>query len=105
MGAISEKPLPLGFWIPAALTLAAIMTISILDSAKPGAVMASDAQSSATLTDAGALPDLGGAVAWLNSSPLSHKSLHGKVVLVNFWTYSCINSLRELPYTKSWAAK
>ena len=42
---------------------------------------------------------------WLNSSPLSRASLHGKVVLVDFWTYSCINSLRNLPYIVSWAAK
>ena len=55
--------------------------------------------------DEGPMPDLDGAVAWLNSAPLSSKSLRGKVVLVNFWTYSCINSLRELPYMKAWAAK
>ncbi len=51
------------------------------------------------------MPDFDGAVAWLNSAPLSSRSLRGKVVLVNFWTYSCINSLRELPYMKAWAAK
>jgi thiol-disulfide isomerase/thioredoxin len=55
--------------------------------------------------DEGRMPDLGGVVAWLNSAPLSSKALRGKVVLVNFWTYSCINSLRELPYMKAWAAK
>jgi thiol-disulfide isomerase/thioredoxin len=55
--------------------------------------------------DEGGIPDLSGAVAWLNSAPLSSKALRGKVVLVNFWTYSCINSLRELPYMKAWAAK
>src|SRR5271165_5054190 len=55
--------------------------------------------------DEGRMPDLDGAVSWLNSAPLSSKSLRGKVVLVNFWTYSCINSLRELPYMKAWAAK
>jgi thiol-disulfide isomerase/thioredoxin len=55
--------------------------------------------------DEGRLPGLGGAIAWFNSAPLSDKSLRGKVVLVNFWTYSCINSLRELPYMKAWAAK
>lgn len=51
------------------------------------------------------MPDFGGAVDWLNSAPLTAKQLRGKVVLVNFWTYSCINSLRELPYIKAWAAK
>jgi thiol-disulfide isomerase/thioredoxin len=55
--------------------------------------------------DEGPMPDLAGATAWLNSGPLSRRSLRGKVVLVNFWTYSCINSLRELPYVRAWAAK
>jgi thiol-disulfide isomerase/thioredoxin len=55
--------------------------------------------------DEGRMPDLDGAVAWLNSAPLTSKALRGKVVVVNFWTYSCINSLRELPYMKAWAAK
>jgi thiol-disulfide isomerase/thioredoxin len=55
--------------------------------------------------DEGRMPDLDGATAWLNSAPLRSKSLRGKVVLVNFWTYSCINSLRELPYINAWAAK
>jgi len=53
----------------------------------------------------GHMPPLDGAVTWLNSAPLGNKSLRGKVVLVNFWTYSCINSLRELPYLKAWAAR
>ena len=62
-------------------------------------------ESQRALPDEGPLPDLGGAVAWLNSAPLSGKSLRGKVVLVNFWIYSCINSLRPLPYVKSWAGE
>ena len=66
---------------------------------------ANAAESQRALPDEGPLPDLGGAVTWLNSAPLSDKLLRGKVVLVNFWTYSCINSLRPLPYVKSWAAK
>ena len=53
--------------------------------------------------DEGPSPGFEGAVGWLNSVPLSSKALRGKVVLVNFWTYSCINSLRELPYMKAWA--
>src|SRR5580693_7059778 len=57
------------------------------------------------LGDEGSMPDLDGAIGWLNSDPLSRKSLRGKVVLVNFWTYTCINSLRPLPYVKTWAAK
>ncbi len=57
------------------------------------------------LGDEGVMPDLGGAIGWLNSAPLNSKSLRGKVVLVNFWTYTCINSLRPMPYVKSWAEK
>src|SRR5215831_13834574 len=55
--------------------------------------------------DEGPLPDFDGAIAWLNAPLLTNKALRGKVVLVNFCTYSCINSLRELPYMKAWAAK
>jgi thiol-disulfide isomerase/thioredoxin len=61
--------------------------------------------SAADLGDEGRLPDFDGATEWLNSAPLHSKSLRGTVVLVNFWTYSCINSLRELPYMKAWARK
>ncbi len=51
------------------------------------------------------LPPLSGAVQWLNSPPLTADALKGKVVLVDFWTYSCINCLRELPYVRAWAQK
>ena len=53
----------------------------------------------------GALPSLAGAVAWLNTPPLSEADLKGKVVLVDFWTYSCINCLRTIPYIRAWAEK
>jgi len=53
----------------------------------------------------GQLPALTGAVQWLNSPPLTAEALRGKVVLVDFWTYSCINCLRTLPYVKAWAQK
>jgi cytochrome c biogenesis protein CcdA/thiol-disulfide isomerase/thioredoxin len=53
----------------------------------------------------GPMPSLAGAVAWLNSAPLTAQGLRGKVVLIDFWTYSCINCLRELPYIKAWAQK
>ena len=46
-----------------------------------------------------------GATTWLNSPPLTLQQLRGKVVLVDFWTYSCINCLRSLPYVKAWAEK
>jgi cytochrome c biogenesis protein CcdA len=59
-------------------------------------------------TEAGSLPDYGPAPpfasvdAWLNTKPLTLRQLRGKVVLVDFWTYSCINCLRTLPYLKAW---
>jgi cytochrome c biogenesis protein CcdA/thiol-disulfide isomerase/thioredoxin len=51
------------------------------------------------------MPSLAGAQEWLNSSPLSLEALKGKVVLVDFWTYSCINCLRSIPYIRAWAEK
>src|SRR5262249_22478111 len=53
----------------------------------------------------GQFPSLTGATAWLNSPPLTPEGLKGKVVLIDFWTYSCINCLRTLPYIRSWAEK
>ncbi|MGY0556600.1 MULTISPECIES: cytochrome c biogenesis protein DipZ [unclassified Lysobacter] len=53
----------------------------------------------------GEFPSLGGATGWLNSAPLTPQSLRGKVVLVDFWTYSCINCLRTLPYVEAWYDK
>lgn len=53
----------------------------------------------------GKLPALDGAVEWLNSPPLTAEGLRDKVVLVDFWTYSCINCLRSLPYVRAWAEK
>jgi thiol-disulfide isomerase/thioredoxin len=60
---------------------------------------------SVTLPDEGALAAFDGATAWLNSEPLSPQALRGKVVLVDFWTYTCVNWLRTLPYVRAWAAK
>jgi thiol-disulfide isomerase/thioredoxin len=53
----------------------------------------------------GSLPALDGATSWLNSPPLSREGLRGKVVLIDFWTYSCINCLRSLPYISGWYQK
>ena len=54
------------------------------------------------LADLGAAPDFQGISNWFNSKPLSLRELRGKVVLVDFWTYSCINCLRTLPHLKAW---
>jgi cytochrome c biogenesis protein CcdA/thiol-disulfide isomerase/thioredoxin len=54
------------------------------------------------LADLGAAPDFRGISTWINSQPLSLRQLRGKVVLVDFWTYSCINCLRTLPHLRAW---
>jgi cytochrome c biogenesis protein CcdA/thiol-disulfide isomerase/thioredoxin len=71
---------------------------------KPGAMMM-QAEHSAGLPIEGDLPSLSGATSWLNSPPLSAQGLRGKVVLIDFWTYSCINCLRALPYVRGWYDK
>ncbi len=68
-----------------------------------GAAMRGDA--AGALPDEGEVPPLAGATQWLNSPPLTTAGLRGKVVLVDFWTYSCINCLRTLPYVRAWAEK
>jgi cytochrome c biogenesis protein CcdA/thiol-disulfide isomerase/thioredoxin len=71
-----------------------------------GAMMkAAEAPASKALPIEGSLPSLAGAVEWLNSPPLTPEQLKGKVVLVDFWTYSCINCLRSIPYVRAWADK
>ncbi len=57
------------------------------------------------LPDEGRLPGFGRATSWLNSEPLTPEGLRGRVVLVDFWTYTCINWLRTLPYLRAWDAK
>ncbi|CAI8890017.1 cytochrome c biogenesis protein CcmG, thiol:disulfide interchange protein DsbE [Pseudomonas sp. IT-P100] len=71
----------------------------------PGGAMKAADQKPGALPIEGNLPPLDGAVQWLNSPPLTAQALKGKVVLVDFWTYSCINCLRTLPYVKAWAEK
>jgi len=51
------------------------------------------------------LPSLSGATQWLNSKPLSAADLHGKVAVIEFWTYTCINWRRTLPYVRAWVEK
>jgi cytochrome c biogenesis protein CcdA/thiol-disulfide isomerase/thioredoxin len=62
----------------------------------------SDSSNAGNLPDLGPAPDFQGIDHWLNSNPLTMAQLRGKVVLVDFWTYSCINCIRTLPYLESW---
>jgi cytochrome c biogenesis protein CcdA/thiol-disulfide isomerase/thioredoxin len=96
---------------PAPAAAPAIASVAAPDgaamtSAKP-ATMTTGKQASHVedLPVEGSFPSLSGAVEWLNSPPLTPKALRGKVVLVDFWTYSCINCLRSIPYVRAWADK
>src|ERR671937_593257 len=64
----------------------------------------SSSESASSLRDHGRAPNFTGISAWINSKPLTIAQLRGKVVLVDFWTYSCINCLRTLPHLKAWDA-
>ena len=78
----------------------------LLDRFHPGGDMPSVAMAAGgALPIEGDFPSLGGATEWINSPALTPAGLRGKVVLVDFWTYSCINCLRSLPYVRAWAEK
>ena len=68
-------------------------------------MMSAKTAGGATLDNEGQLPSLAGAQTWLNSAPLTADALRGKVVVIDFWTYSCINCLRAIPYVRAWADK
>ena len=61
--------------------------------------------SSARLPVEGKLPSFDGATGWLNSPPLTATALSGNIIPVNFWTYTCINWLRQFPYLRALAGK
>lgn len=69
--------------------------------AEGGAMMSAQGASGAPKIE-GEMPPLTGATGWLNSKPLTTEGLRGKVVVVDFWTYSCINCLRSMPYINAW---
>lgn len=78
---------------------------SLLEGVGLGRQTTTTAVAGSDLPVEGTLPELNGATLWLNSPPLTREQLRGKVVLIDFWTYSCINCLRALPYVKAWAEK
>ena len=79
------------------------------DAARPAGFLRSIAHrlagDSIELPDEGRLASFEGASGWLNTTPLTPDGLRGRVVLVDFWTYTCVNWLRTLPYVRAWAAK
>src|ERR1700722_13185147 len=88
------------FWL--ALPLACAMGASLADVQHQAQAAAPRA---AQLPIEGNLPAIDGAVEWLNSPPLTSAALRGKVVLIEFWTYTCVNWRRTLPYLRAWAER
>lgn len=78
--------------------------VDLLQTSRLNAANAMPVAASPVKQEAQAVP-LFGATQWLNSPPLTTDSVKGKVVLVNFWTYSCINCLRSLPHVRAWAER
>jgi cytochrome c biogenesis protein CcdA/thiol-disulfide isomerase/thioredoxin len=87
------------------MTMAMSNTSMTNTSMTAGNAMMMAAKPSGGLPIEGETPSFSGATAWLNSPALTPEALRGKVVLVDFWTYSCINCLRALPYVKGWYEK
>jgi thiol-disulfide isomerase/thioredoxin len=91
------------------LLLAAVLASAIgtpIDSmAEDKSVAQPMARAAANLPVEGQFPSLSGATGWLNSPPLTANGLRGKAVLIDVWTYTCINWLRTLPYVRAWAEK
>jgi thiol-disulfide isomerase/thioredoxin len=79
--------------------------IAVLCCAAIAGRTAAEAQDPPSIVGSAPLSGLSGATGWVNSAPLTAKQLKGKVVLVDFWAYSCINCLRTLPYIEAWAQK
>ncbi|KLD64185.1 cytochrome c biogenesis protein DipZ [Dyella japonica] len=77
----------------------------LIDAARPAPAPQPVVKQGEPLPIEGELPSLEGATQWFNTAPLTVQSLRGKVVLVDFWTYSCINCIRALPYVHAWADK
>lgn len=101
-----------GFLTQVSLTSTSALEQALVDRIKPKAANQTAMTAAKPTTGAaeplpveGALPPLTGAVEWINSPPLTTQGLRGKVVLVDFWTYSCINCLRSIPYVRAWAEK
>ncbi len=97
-----------GFLTRVSLSGTSALEQRLLDALHPASAAVASPPSAATtafLPDEGVLPPLAGSVEWLNSPPLTAEGLRGKVVLVDFWTYSCINCLRAIPYVRAWAEK
>ena len=94
-----------GFLTQLSLASTAGIEQKLLEKSSLGHTTKSVALKGSSLPVEGTMPELNGATLWINSPPLTRAQLKGKVVLVDFWTYSCINCLRSLPYIRAWEQK
>ena len=85
--------------------LSMIVVVSVVLCCMAPSLPTAEAQEPPSIVGSSPLGGLSGATGWINSKPLKAKDLKGKVVLVDFWTYSCINCLRALPYVEAWSEK
>lgn len=97
----SHPSSPISFQRRTFLASAASVAAAVAAPALPHA--AGSTVQAATLPDFGAAPEFTGIERWLNSEPLTLAQLRGRVVLVDFWTYACINCIRTLPHVNRWA--
>ncbi|MES2255642.1 MAG: cytochrome c biogenesis protein DipZ [Pseudomonadota bacterium] len=94
-----------GFLTKVSLASTSRFEQGLVDKFLPRKAVQTVAVAGSNLPIEGTMPELNGATGWLNTPPLMRGALRGKVVVVDFWTYSCINCLRALPYIRAWAAK
>jgi thiol-disulfide isomerase/thioredoxin len=87
-------------------SLLAVLAVTLMSFVMTGPSVAQDAlDDGPSIVGRSPLPGLAGGTGWINSPPLTAKQLKGKVVLVDFWDYSCINCIRAIPYIRAWADK
>ena len=87
------------------LRLSAVVALAVIVCSLGTTTRLLEAQEPPSIVGSSPLSGLSGATSWINSSPLTAKQLKGKVVLVDFWDYSCINCIRAIPYVRAWAEK
>ena len=88
-----------------ALLLSAALTSGCGSPDKPAVVAPAEVKSPPNAPANGDMPEFAGGATWLNSTPLTRAGLRGKVVVVDFWTYSCINCLRAMPFINAWYSR
>ena len=105
LGARARRIFPAGVSGVAGAALLAVWFLAPFESFSQGQPMPTTTPSPQPLPIEGTMPSLSGATTWLNSPPLTTESLRGTVVVVDFWTYTCINWQRSQPYVRAWAAR